>query len=117
MNQTGLNIISGGSGVAAGAGPIGVEKFAARLVGALISVGAEVIALCLQQVGGQTRAGVAVEEGNRRGHARHGNAGFNRFGHHFAPGRQAVLQKSAEIIVATEKHQIGVCVVSIADIA
>ena len=35
------------------AGPVGVEEFAARLVDALVGVRAEVVALGLQQVGGQ----------------------------------------------------------------
>ena len=64
-----LHVVSGRRGVAAAARPIGVEKRAARFVGAL----AEVVALCLQQVGGQPLGGVAVQKGNRGGHTRHGD--------------------------------------------
>jgi hypothetical protein len=54
--------VGAGGGDAAVAGPVGVEELAARLVEALVGVGAEVIALRLQQVGRQPRAAVAVEK-------------------------------------------------------
>lgn len=38
---------------AAGFGPVDVEKLAARMVGALVGVRAEVVALALQQLGGE----------------------------------------------------------------
>ena len=46
----------------ASSGPVSVEELAARLVNALIGMGAEVIALRLQQVGGQTPGAIAVKE-------------------------------------------------------
>ena len=58
----------------AGAGPVGVEELAARLVGPLVRVGAEVVALRLDQVRRQRRAAVAVEEGERRRVGRHRDA-------------------------------------------
>jgi len=54
--------------------PVGVEELAARLVHTLVGVGAEVIALRLQQVGGQPRAAVAIVERQRGGERRDGNA-------------------------------------------
>src|SRR5687768_7972916 len=48
---------------AAGFGPVEVEEVAARLVGALVRVGAEVIALGLQEVRGEARGAVAVVVG------------------------------------------------------
>ena len=41
--------------------PVGVEEFTAWLVGALVGVRAEVVALCLQQVCWQACSAVAVE--------------------------------------------------------
>jgi hypothetical protein len=46
-----------------------VEELAARLVEALVGMGAEVVALGLQQVGRQARAAVAVEVGQGRAEA------------------------------------------------
>ena len=80
-----------------------MEKFAARAVGALVGVGAEVVALRLQEVGGQARGGVAVEEGEGGGGAGHGQAAFYGFGGDFAPGGQGVLQDGAEVGVAAEE--------------
>ena len=98
-----LHFVGAGSGVAACARPIGVEKLAARFVGALVGVRAEVIALGLQQIGRQARGSVAVQEGNRRRHARHGNADFNRFGNGFAPCGQGVEQDFLEIRVCAQE--------------
>lgn len=58
-----LNVVSGRCGVAAAAGPVGVEEFTAWFVGAFVGVRAEVIALGLQQVGGQARGAIAIEVG------------------------------------------------------
>ena len=44
-------------------GPVDVEEISARLVGAFVGVGAEVIALALQQVGRQACRAVAVVVG------------------------------------------------------
>ena len=44
-------------------GPVGVEELAALAVEALVGVRTEVVALGLQQVGGQALAAVAVVEG------------------------------------------------------
>src|SRR5213593_3075125 len=70
-SQTASNRVSRRSGRATAPGPVRVKKLAARLVDALVSVRAEVIALSLQQVGGQTFAAVAVEKSQRRAERRH----------------------------------------------
>ena len=59
-------------GACAFAKPIGVEH--ARLVDAVVGVGAEVVALGLQQVGRQPVAAVAVVVGQGRGEGRRGDA-------------------------------------------
>src|SRR5436853_3215075 len=56
-------IVAAGGGCAAVAGPVGMEELAARLVDAFVSMGAEVVALSLQQVRGKTFGAVAVVEG------------------------------------------------------
>ena len=66
----GLDDVLSGRDRAALARPIGVEELAAGLVDALVGVGAEVVALGLQQVGGQALAAVAVVEGQRGGERR-----------------------------------------------
>ena len=48
----GLDVVGGGGRVAAASRPVGVEKLAARFIGTLIGVGAEIIPLRLQQIGG-----------------------------------------------------------------
>ena len=57
------DVVGRRGGRAAAAGPVGVEELAARLVDALVGVGAEVVALGLEQVRGQAAAAVAVEVG------------------------------------------------------
>jgi hypothetical protein len=58
-----LNRVSPGVGAAAAARPVGVEKLPARAVHPFVLVGAEVIALSLQEVGGETSRPVSVVEG------------------------------------------------------
>ncbi len=69
-----------------------MEKLAARFVSAFVSVRAEVVALCLQEIGRQTFGRVAVQERNRRSHARHRDAAFDRLSNHLAPRQKAVFQ-------------------------
>ena len=51
--EVSLCVVSGGGGVAAEFAPVGVEELSARSVGAFIGMGAEVVALALEQVGGE----------------------------------------------------------------
>src|SRR5262249_61400173 len=66
----GLHVIGARGRRAAAAGPVGVEELAARLVGPLVGVGAEVVALGLQEIRGQAAGAVAVEVGQGRAHRR-----------------------------------------------
>ena len=50
-----LRVIGAGGDAASGAGPVGVEVLAARLINTLIRVRTEEIALRLKQVGGKVR--------------------------------------------------------------
>ena len=61
--QRRLHRVGGGGGVAAVAGPVRVEKFASGFVHALVGVGAEEVALGLEQVRWQDGGAEAVEEG------------------------------------------------------
>src|SRR6516225_9368490 len=58
----------------AAAGPVGVEELFAGLVDTFVGVGAEIIALGLEEVGGEPGTTVAVEVGQGRAHRRQGNA-------------------------------------------
>ena len=64
-----LDVVSGGGSVAAGTGPVGVEVLPAGAVHAFVGVGAEVVALGLNEVGGKARAavGVVVAKGGGNG--------------------------------------------------
>ena len=93
-----------------------MEELAARFVGTLVSVCAEVVALRLQQIGRQTLGSVAVKEGNGGSHARHRNTALNRFGHHFTPCRQTGFQHAFEIRIGTQETKSGLASYAIADV-
>ena len=59
-------------------GPVRVKELAAGFVDALIGVRAEVVALRLQQVGGQPSGAVAIVEGERGGECRRGHTDGDR---------------------------------------
>jgi len=86
------------------AGPVGVEELAARLVDALVSVGAEVIALGLEQIGGQSVAAIGVVEVQSGAEGRRGQAFPGGGGHRVAPPALAAFNLALEIAV---EHQIG----------
>ena len=46
------DVVGGGGSIAAPAGPVGVEELTAGFVRPLVGMGAEVVALCLEQIGG-----------------------------------------------------------------
>ena len=56
------------------AGPVGVEELAARLVDTLVGVSPEIVALGLEQVGGEPVAAITVVIGKRGAHGRQGDA-------------------------------------------
>ena len=63
-----------------------MEELATRLVEALVSVCAKIVALSLQQVGRQTFGTIAVVVSQRRTDGRHRNAKLDGGGHHTTPG-------------------------------
>src|ERR1051325_9847041 len=75
------NVVGARSNATAASGPVGVKKFAARLVHPFIGVRAEVVALRLQQVGRQTRAAIAVVKRQRRREGRRRHAALNGVHH------------------------------------
>ena len=60
--------------IAATSSPVGMEKFAARPVDAFIGMRTEIITLCLQQIGRQSRGPVAIKESQGAGHGWHRDA-------------------------------------------
>ena len=48
-----LHVVGAGDGLAAVLGPLGVEEDSARLVNPLVGMGAKVVALGLQEIGGK----------------------------------------------------------------
>ena len=62
----GSGFVSTGGRVAAATGPVGMEEFAARLVGSLVGMGSEVVALSLNEVGRDLLASVPVVESQGR---------------------------------------------------
>ena len=62
MENCRLSIVRRGSGGASAASPVGVGHFMARLVDAFVGVGAEVIALRLDEIGGRSGGPVGRQE-------------------------------------------------------
>ncbi len=60
------HLVSAGRGIAAPSGPVCVEELAARPIRSFVGVGAEIVTLCLDQIGRQSPAPVAVVEGKCR---------------------------------------------------
>ena len=85
-----------------------VEELAARLVGALVGVGAGNIALRLQEVGGQAFTAVAIVEGECGGEGRDRHAVEHGLGDGAAPGILAALQQAVEIIGEQQVGELGV---------
>ena len=50
-----LGLVTARGGGASGTGPVGMEELTARAVDPLVGMGTEVVALCLDQVGGKAR--------------------------------------------------------------
>ena len=92
-----------------------MEHLAARLVGALVGVGAEEIALGLQQVGGQHGTTITIVVTERGAECRHRDAGECGHRDHFAP----VLLRGVENFLEERcEHQVverGVFAVGIGD--
>ena len=99
------------------AGPVGVEKLAARLVNALVGVRAKIIALRLQQIRWQVRTAVAVEKGQRGAERRNRDAAFDGGGNSRAPAFLAAFDFAAKIIVQQQVRELRIVVVGFLDFA
>src|SRR6266700_3682310 len=110
-------VISGGGYPAAVSGPGRMEKLAARLVDALISMGAKEIPLRLQQVGGQPCGSEAVVERKRGGKCGRGHAILDGANYAAAPPFLILHQCLAEKIVEQQVIQAGVLVERFGDFA
>jgi len=111
-----LSLVGVGGDPAGGARPVGVLEDA-RLVEALEGVRAEVVALGLQQVGGQPRAAVAIEEGERRREGGRGYAEQSPLRDDLPPRRLALLDGLDEVGSEQQVGQLGVGLVRLLDLA
>src|SRR6185369_16917437 len=91
--------------------PVQMEELPARRVHALVGMRAEVIALGLEEVGGEARRSIAVEVGQRAPECGHGDAVPHRERHDLAPGFLARGEGPLEVGVEHEVHQAGVLAV------
>lgn len=98
------------------AGPVGVEELAPGGVGALVGVGAEVVPLGLEQVGGEPGRGVAVEVAEGGGEGGHRDAGLDSVSHHLPPRGNQALDGLTEVPVQQQILQPGVLVVGLLDL-
>lgn len=89
-----------------GIGPIDMEKFAARLIDTFIGMGAEIVALALEKIGGKASASVAVKvsQGGTEGWC--WNTALYAERNDVAPMLLAVVQRVSEIGI---EHQISQC--------
>ena len=87
----------------------------ALLVDAAVGVGAEVIALGLQQIGRQAGGAVAVVVGQRGRECRHGNAAADRRGHHVTPRALGLFHSPVEISRQEQIFQLRVGVEGLLD--
>ena len=111
------DVVGGGGGIAAPAGPVGVEKLAAGLVDPLVGVSPEVVALGLEQIGGKTFAAVAVEVGQSAAEGGYRYTVSDGGGDYASPGFLAGLDRLSEVGGEEEVGQIMVAVESILDAA
>src|SRR5512133_3623214 len=110
-----LGVVGGGRHSATATGPVGVEELPARPVHALVSMGAEEIALRLQQVSRQPPAAIPVVEGERRAERGRRDAGLDRSYYRTPPGILIVDKHRREEIVQKEVRGSGALVKRLLD--
>ncbi len=81
-----------------------MEELAAWFVGALVGVGAEEVALGLQQVGGQHGAAIAVVVAERRTECRNGDAVDGGEGHDLTP---VLLELVEQVLEERSEHEVA----------
>lgn len=99
-----LGIVAGRGDISTSTGPVGVNE-GARLVEEFVGVGAKVVPLRLNEIGGQHLRAISVKEGEGSGEAGRGNAQEDGIGDHLAPGGLALGDLSAEEVVEEEVVQ------------
>src|ERR1035437_6544839 len=97
--------------------PVGVEELTPLLIDALISVGAEIVALRLEQIRGQPRGAVAVVEGQRGGKRRSGNAQFDGVNQRLAPRCLIAVERLGEEAVQQQIFNPRILVESLFDLS
>src|SRR5450755_3115188 len=110
-------VVSAGGDAAAAAGPVGVEELAARLIDAFISVGAEVVALSLQQVRGEPGGAVSIVERKRGGESGRRHSELNRPDDGVPPGALVAVKRVAEKIIEQQVGQLRILFVRFFDLA
>src|SRR5207249_11232335 len=93
-----------------------MKELSARLVDALVGVGAEEVPLRLQQVCRQSGRAIAIVEGERRRESRRRHAILNRFDDRAPPGSLVIVQCLAEKIVEKQLSQLRILVVRFLDL-
>ena len=93
--------------------PIAVEN--AFLVDAVVGVGAEIVALGLQQIGRQPLGAIAVVVGQGRGERRRGNAQLDGRRDHVPPGRLRLGDRLGEIRGQEQVFQLRIGVEGLLD--
>src|SRR5664279_297834 len=94
-----------------------MRELAARLIDALVGVRAKVIALRLQQVRGQARGPVTVEERQRRAESRRRHAELDGTDDAASPGRLILQQCGGEELVEQQVFKLRVIVKGNLDLA
>lgn len=111
-----LCIVTGGGDITAAAGPVGVDELA-RAAEQLVSMGAEVIALSLNQVRGKHCRTVSVVECKGGGEAWSRNAQRDGRSNHTAPRTLALGDFLAEKVIQQEIIQRLILIEGILDVA
>lgn len=79
-------------------------------------VGAKVITLCLQQVGGEVLGAVTVVETERGAESWGGNSPNSTLGHNISPAALSVVDSLVEEVIEQKVLEVGVAAVCIGDI-
>src|SRR3569833_292379 len=107
MRRRWLSVVCGGRDATAMSCPVCMEELTARFVDALVGVRAEVVALGLEEISGQTSRAVAIIEGKRGREGRSGHAKRNRAGECATPGFLVLVEYAGEEAVEQEIAEVG----------
>ncbi len=96
--------------------PVGVEPLATGSVDTLVGVSAKVVALGLDQIGGDTGAAVAIEIGQGSAHGRCGDAQVDGRAHDFTPVGLAAGDGILEEGSDQQIGQVGISTIGVGDV-